>query len=220
MPFAANFTAIDFETASRRSDSACQLAAVRVRDGQIVDQAMWMIRPEPFFFSNFNIEIHGITPQDVENEPTFGDIWDDVRERFGDDCLVAHNAGFDIGVLLACLQRHRIDVPDIHYTCTRAIARNAWPKRRRYGLKPLSDWLGHRFQHHDALEDSIACAKVLQAAGIYCKSGTLQELENKLRLSRGTAGPWGMKGPARVRKRSKQLKLHLREALNENETQP
>ena len=55
MDFAADFTAIDFETASRRSDSACQLAAVRVREGRIVYQACWLIRPEPFYFSEFNI---------------------------------------------------------------------------------------------------------------------------------------------------------------------
>ena len=36
MDFAADFTAIDFETASRRADSACQLAAVVVREGRIV----------------------------------------------------------------------------------------------------------------------------------------------------------------------------------------
>ena len=36
MGFAPNFTAIDFETASRRNDSACQLGAVVVRDGEIV----------------------------------------------------------------------------------------------------------------------------------------------------------------------------------------
>ena len=52
MAFLANFTAIDFETANRRRDSACQLAAVRVRDGQLDQERMWMIRPDPFFFSN------------------------------------------------------------------------------------------------------------------------------------------------------------------------
>ena len=195
MDFEADFTAIDFETANRRSDSACQLAAVKVRAGKIVDQAMWMIRPDPFFFSRMNIGIHGITPNQVEQESEFGDLWDDISRQFGDDCLIAHNAAFDIGVLLACLDRHRKPVPDLQYSCTRAIARRTWSGRRSYGLKPLSDWLGVRFQHHDALEDSIACAKVLLAAGIQNRATSLPDLERKLRLSRGTAGSWGKKGP-------------------------
>ncbi len=104
MDFAANFTAIDFETANRRADSACQLAAVAVRDGKIADSVTWLIRPEPLYFSRVNIEIHGITPDQVRGEPDFGDLWPEIAEKISDDCLVAHNAGFDIGVLLACLR--------------------------------------------------------------------------------------------------------------------
>ena len=201
MDFAADFTAIDFETASRRNDSACQLGAVRVRGGKIVDQAMWLIRPEPFFFARTNISIHGITPQRVETEPTFGELWDDIAQQLGDDCLVAHNASFDMSVLLACLMKHNKDIPEFQYTCTRSIARQTWPGKRSYGLKPLSQWLGVRFRHHDALEDSIACAKVLLAAGIDRGVESLEALESKLRLSRGTAGDWGKQGPAKIRRR-------------------
>ena len=195
MDFASDFTAIDFETASRRSDSACQLGAVKVREGKIVDSAMWMIRPEPLYFSPKNIQIHGIRPEQVRDEPTFGDRWNEIHDYFEDDCLVAHNASFDLGVLLSCLRKSRQSIPEFHYTCTRAIARRTWPQRRRYGLKPLSQWLGTEFRHHDALEDSIACTKILIAAGIAKKATSLPDLESRLRLSRGRAGDWGMKGP-------------------------
>jgi len=195
MDFAANFTAIDFETASRRPDSACQLAAVAVRDGQIAEKRMWMIRPEPLYFSRGNIRIHGITPEQVRAEPAFGELWADISQTFGDDCLVAHNASFDIGVLLACLRTHDQSIPELNFTCTRAIARRTWPHHRRYGLKPLAQWLGIRFRHHDALEDSIACAKILLAAGIDREAESLPDLEKKLRLRRGAAGQWGYRGP-------------------------
>lgn len=194
-----DFTAIDFETASRRQDSACQLAAVRVRDGQIVHQAMWMIRPEPCYFHPMNIQIHGITPDRVADEPVFADLWDDIRTTIGDDCVIAHNASFDIGVLQACLKSQRIAVPTIPYSCTRAIARKTWPGRRGYGLKPLSDWLGVRFQHHDALEDSVACAKVLLAAAATKSAVSLSDLETKLRISRGALTVDGYKGPTAAR---------------------
>ena len=202
MDFAADFTAIDFETASRRGDSACQLAAVRVRGGKIVDHAMWLIRPDPFHFSRSNIQIHGITPQQVRDCPVFGDLWPEIADQIGDDCLVAHNAGFDIGVLLKCLERHRCDVPELQFTCTRAVARRCWPHLRRFGLKPLAEWLGIRFRHHDALQDSFACAKILLAAGIDQEATSLGDLESRLKLHRGTAGAWGYRGPAGRRRRA------------------
>lgn len=195
MDFAASFTAIDFETANRRSDSACQLAAVVVREGKIVDSFMWMIRPTPLFFSQQNIRIHGITPEQVRGESDFGELWPDISAKLEGECLVAHNAGFDIGVLLACLRTHGASVPDLQFTCTRTIARRTWPNRRRYGLKPLAEWLGIRFRHHDALEDSIACAKVLLAAGIDNDAKNMADLEKKLRINRGAAGEWGHRGP-------------------------
>ena len=195
MEFAADFTAIDFETASRQPDSACQLGAVVVRNGHVVDRFMWMIRPEPLYFSQSNIRIHGITPAQVRDEPTFGEIWSDIHAKLGDDCLVAHNASFDIRVLLACLRTHGHPVPEMQFTCTRAIARRTWPHRHRFGLKPLAQWLGIRFQHHDALEDSLACAKILLAAGIDREVSSLDDLEQSLKLSRGRAGSWGLRGP-------------------------
>lgn len=194
MDFAADFTAIDFETANHAPDSACQLGAVVVRDGQVVDQFMWMIRPEPLYFSQGNIRIHGITPAQVREESNFGDLWSEISNKIGNDCLVAHNASFDIKVLLACLRTHQKSIPEIHFTCTRAVARRTWPHHRRYGLKPLSNWLGIRFQHHDALEDSIACAKILLAAGIDREATSLDHLEQILKLNRGKAGAWGYRG--------------------------
>ena len=197
MAFPANFTAIDFETANRRRDSACQLAAVVVRDGEIVDEQNWMLRPDPFFFSPGNIRIHGIRPADVESERTFGQAWEDIGEYLTNDCLIAHNAPFDIGVLIGCLQRHEIAVPELHFSCTRLIAKQTWPDRGRYGLKPLATWLGVDFRHHDALEDSRACASILLAAGIAKQAESLEELEAGLRINRGKAGDWGVKQAAR-----------------------
>ncbi|OYP38516.1 exonuclease domain-containing protein [Rhodopirellula sp. MGV] len=198
MAFQANFTAIDFETANRRQDSACQLAAVVVRDGKIVREGMWMIRPEPFFFSAININIHGIHPDDVRDEPNFGGLWGEISEFIADDCLIAHNAMFDIGVLKACLEKHQCDIPSQTFSCTRLISRHTWPDRQRYGLKPLSTWLGIDFKHHDALEDSRACARLLLAAGATLGVESMDELEQKLRLSRGKYGDWGIKNAKRV----------------------
>lgn len=214
MEFAANFTAIDFETATRRSDSACQLAAVVVRDGKVADSHMWMIRPQPNRFHPFNVQIHGITERRVADEPTFGELWSEMAPILCDDCLVAHNAKFDIGVLLACLNTNRIPIPELQFTCTRAVARRTWPGRSGYGLKKLADWMGVQFRHHDALEDSIACAKILLAAGIDRQAKTLEGLEQSLRLGRGAAGQWGQRGPGQSKASKKRRSARRRPALS------
>ena len=190
-----DFIAIDFETATRRADSACQLAAVQVKDGQIVDEKAWLIRPRPFSFDAHNIAIHGIRPQDVQHEREFGDLWPEIQEALRPACLMAHNASFDMGVLLACLGSHGHPAPELQYSCTRAIGRRAWPHLGRYGLKRLADFLGIRFRHHDALEDSRTCARIALAAAEDAGVSSLSELESKLRLSRGRAGAWGKQGP-------------------------
>ncbi len=180
-----DFTALDFETANHRRDSACQIGIAVVRDSKIVDRGCWLIRPEPLSFNLRNIEVHGIRPHQVQKEPCFGELWSTLQPYLATDCLIAHNASFDMGVLLSCLQSHRCTVPRIEFNCTRLISRATWPGRPGYGLKPLSTWLGVRFQHHDALEDAVACAKVLLAAAISKEASSLAELEHKLRLQRG-----------------------------------
>lgn len=206
-----DFTAIDFETANQARHSACQLATVRIRGGQIVDQHCWLIRPEPFAFSPMNIQVHGIRPERVADQPNFGNLWDEISAHLRGECLVAHNAPFDISVLRACLEFHQVEIPDMEFSCTRLVARNTWPGRSAYGLRPLADWLGIRFRHHDALEDSIACGKVLLAAAETLQVASLTELERKLSLRRGTAGHWGYRGATRVSPpRRPTLKRHPR----------
>lgn len=198
-----DFTAIDFETANHNRYSACQLAAVKVRNGKIVDRQCWLIKPRPFYFNPMNVQVHGIHPDDVQNEPEFCDCWESIarclENECDDKCLIAHNAPFDIGVLTACLSYHDIPVPDLQFSCTRLIARHAWPGRTSYGLKPLASWLGIEFRHHDALEDSIACASILLAAADSVGADSIIGLEAKLALVRGTAGGWGYRGATRAR---------------------
>ncbi|RMF39458.1 MAG: hypothetical protein D6753_13740 [Planctomycetota bacterium] len=179
------FLAIDFETASSNANSACQLAAVEVIDGAVAGQHCWLIRPPRMYFSPRNIEIHGIRPQDVRSAPTMEEVWVELQSVVDGQILVAHNAGFDMGVLVASLAAYDIACPQLEFTCTRTLARAAWPGRQRYGLKPLGDWLGIAFKHHDALEDARACAEIAMAAAAAAQAADLGDLGAKLRVSRG-----------------------------------
>ncbi|WP_164102699.1 exonuclease domain-containing protein [Candidatus Laterigemmans baculatus] len=190
-----DFTAIDFETANERRDSACQLGAVVVRGGDIIRRHCWLIRPRPMRFSRINIAVHGITAELVREEPDFGELWESIRPVLSGQVLVAHNARFDIGVLQACLGRYGHEALDLEFSCTRAVGHYAWPGQPGYGLKAIANRLGITFQHHDALEDAMACAKILLAAADEHAASSLDELEKRLRITRGRAGAWGCGGP-------------------------
>ncbi|GAB5403581.1 MAG: exonuclease domain-containing protein [Aureliella sp.] len=180
-----DFIAIDFETANHSPSSACQLAAVVVEGGEIVAEHCWLIRPPRSYFAPKNIEIHGIRRQDVVDAPSMGKLWPEFRDIMQDKVLIAHNARFDIGVLVASLEAYNVPCPDLAFNCTRLLAKRAWPGKARYGLKPLGDWLGIRFKHHDALEDSRCCAQIALEVSRSAEATTLEELESKLRIHRG-----------------------------------
>ncbi len=178
--------AIDFETANHHASSACQLAAVVVCNSEIVAEHSWLIRPPRMYFSPRNIDIHGIGPSDVRDAPTMEQVWIELSAIIDGQVLLAHNARFDIGVLVASLAAHDVACPDLQFTCTRALARAAWPGRSAYGLKPLGNWLGVDFRHHDALEDSRCCAHIALAVEKQHEVQDLADLEKCLRLTRGT----------------------------------
>ena len=159
---AKSFVAIDFETADRGCDSACAVALVRVEGFEIVEHRVQLLRPpRPHFVFSY---IHGITWDDVADEPTFADAWPELaRSLDGVDHLAAHNAGFDRGVLHACCHFSGHSTPDLPFVCTMELA------RRRWGIYPtkLSDVcrrLRLPLRHHDPLSDAEACARIVIAA--------------------------------------------------------
>jgi DNA polymerase-3 subunit epsilon len=154
--------------------------------------------------------IHGISPADVVDAPTMEQVWPELVEFVDGQVLVAHNASFDMGVLVASLAAFDVACPHIEFSCTRAIARRAWPGQSRYGLKPLGTWLGIEFRHHDALEDSRCCAQIALAAARTVEARDFVDLEKRLRLSRGryslgrVSGPRAISGRATVPMRTRQ----------------
>lgn len=74
-----DFTAIDFETANKYANSACSLAAVTMNDDRCVKEGYTLIRPPFMVFDPGNIQIHGITPDQVAHKPKFDALWDRIR---------------------------------------------------------------------------------------------------------------------------------------------
>ena len=67
-----NFIAIDFETATGKRASICEAGICVVRDGKIVETRSWLVRPQGNSYSYWNMQIHGIRPNDTVNSPEFG----------------------------------------------------------------------------------------------------------------------------------------------------
>lgn len=157
-----NFIAMDFETANYQKHSACSLALVMVRNSQIVDEYYTLIKPETDFFWK-NIQIHGIRPNDVLNAPKFTDIWQQIARFYHQNSLiVAHNAGFDTGVLAGCLDYYGLDQPSYMSLCTVKTSRKLYPEIPNHRLNTMCEYLDiPLINHHDALEDSRACAQIL-----------------------------------------------------------
>jgi DNA polymerase-3 subunit epsilon len=95
------WVAVDFETATSARASACAVAAVSVADGAIVDERRWLIQPPGNRYDAFNTSIHGIDASITRGAPGFAQVWSDVLDFAGGRTLVAHNAGFDLGVVRA-----------------------------------------------------------------------------------------------------------------------
>jgi DNA polymerase-3 subunit epsilon len=158
-----DFTAIDFETANSSNASACAVGLARVRDGEIVDTAGWLIQPpaphDAFF--ELNIRIHGIHPEDVRDAKSWSQQLPDLAAFVGDDVLVAHNAGFDMAVLKRACEATGDEHPAYRYACSLQVARSVY-RLDSYRLPFVAAEAGFaEFAHHNATADALACAHVM-----------------------------------------------------------
>lgn len=162
-----DFTAIDFETANGFRGSPCAVGVVRVRDGLVAETASWLMRPPAGFdrFDPRNVRIHGITEDQVADQPRFGEMFAELQDFIGDDAVVAHNAGFDVGVIESALEVSGVDVPEVHFGCSLMLARKSY-SLTSYALPSASAEAGFTLDHHhDALADAQACAAIVQDIG-------------------------------------------------------
>lgn len=159
-----SFVGVDVETANQRWGSICQIGAVKIVDGEEVERASWLCTPpEPYAeFDPFNVSIHGITADDVADEPPVAQRIDELVDFIGDLPIVAHNAQFDASALReACLAAGR-EVPSLLFGCTLAQSRAAHLDVVNHKLPTLAGHFGVPLDnHHDACADAAACAGIM-----------------------------------------------------------
>jgi len=212
-----NFVAIDFETANSQRFSPCAFAVAVFRDGEVTQKESWLIRPKELYFDPYNIFIHGITEDDVKNEPEWPELWDTFRSYLEADFVIAHNASFDMSVLRHTLEVYGIAFPEFHYSCTRIVAKKAWPGLVSYSLTTVADLLGITFQHHDPVEDALACGQIATAAFRTAGCQTFDDLATQLDMRNGRIFVGGYEPASSFSRRSGSSAIDVASIVAQNE---
>jgi DNA polymerase-3 subunit epsilon len=185
----ANFVAIDLETATAVRSSICQIGITEVIDGVVQKPKSWLVQPEDNEYDSMNIWIHGITPEDTKDSPSFKDVWKEVVPYLQGKIVVAHNTSFDMYALRDAFDKYGIEYPTFDYFCTLRIARYIVKGCYSYSLDVVVKHLGMDFGvHHKADSDSLGCAMLLLKC-LEIDGSTLNELEAKYNFHRGKFAP-------------------------------
>lgn len=149
-----NFVAVDFETMTPELTSACSIGLVKVINGVISQKFYSLIKPVPDGRTERNTHVHGITDEMVADAPTFQELFPVIKSFIGNLTLVCHNSSTDINVFRRCMA---------HYGLTGLDVDNYIDTLELYGrgLKACCEDNGIDLSdHHDALADAEACAKL------------------------------------------------------------
>jgi len=158
------FVTVDFETANRISGaSACQVALVKVKDGEVVEEFCTYLKPpEEYIVFEFS-HIHGIDRGDVEGAPSWFDIADFVGEFLGAAPVYAHNATFDASVWRGLDRYYFTGTYPESFYCTCRTSRRLLPELGDHALPTVAEYCapGFRLNHHRADSDALACAHIV-----------------------------------------------------------
>ena len=123
-----DFVVVDVETTGTDPKLAdlVEIGAVKVKGGKVTDRWSTLVNPGRPIVGN---QVHGITDKDVKGAPSAKDAAKQFLDFAGDDLIVAHNVGFDLGFIEEALGDGYRFQPG-RYLDTLVIARDAYPDRR------------------------------------------------------------------------------------------
>jgi len=162
--FKIDFVAIDVETANADMASICQIGVAKYNSGELAEEWSTLVDPEDYF-DFINIDIHGITEEDVAGSPTFPEVVSHLGVFINDSICVSHTH-FDRVSIGRALSKYGLSDFDTTWLDSARVARRAWEEFAwsGYGLPNVCNTIGYEFKHHDALEDAKASGRVLLAA--------------------------------------------------------
>ena len=160
---------LDFETANGKQGSICEAGCAVLEDGVLMERREWLVCPHKgyrWMREDFT-DIHGITYWDVCNCEEFDSIWPELRRMLlSADCVVIHNAPFDLGHLRSVLELYGLPPVEFDFVDSVVVSRRLFPEMESHSLAAMAERFGIVFRHHDALEDAMACASIIARMGI------------------------------------------------------
>lgn len=184
------YAALDFELGNGRMISACAVGLAVFEDFRMVRRFGSLIRP-PEAAGKFhwgNVRVHGIRRRDVEDAPTFAELWPQMEADLEGSVIVCHNAAFDTAVLRACLEHYGLPLPRCRSLCTVKISQLVWPEMENHKLNTVAEALGIRLSHHEAGSDAHAAGLILLRALQATGCADADALAAKLDLRPGVLG--------------------------------
>ena len=157
------YVVFDIETTGLSAvyNTIIELAAVKIKDGEIIDRFESFANPK-HKLSAFTIELTGITDNMVENAPDPEEVLKQFYEWCGDAVLVAHNASFDTGFINVGYQKIGYGKFTNPVIDTLELARFLYPDMKNHRLNTLAKKLNVELtQHHRAIYDAEATGHIL-----------------------------------------------------------
>lgn len=137
-----DYTVVDVVAtgASAAKEKIIEIAMLKVLDGQLIDKYHSLINPEKVIPTRV-VNLTGISNEDVEAAPKFGDIADDVRNFIGGDVIVAFNSVGAAGFLAKELDLAGHSLAITHFELG-GLIKKAYPSLEGQKLDSLAPVLG------------------------------------------------------------------------------
>lgn len=157
------FAIVDIETTGDRPvNFKVMEIAIIIHDGQNeLENYSTFVDPQEKV-NPFVSRLTGITDNHLIGAPKFFEVAKKIIELTKDTIFVAHNVGFDYGVLRTEYKRLGYDFRMDHL-CTVQTARILFPGYKSYGLKNITKELGITLSnHHRAIDDTKATSALFK----------------------------------------------------------
>lgn len=155
-----NYVVFDLETPNRTNNSISSVALLIVKNNKVVKSISQLINPESYF-EQFNINLTSITPEDVENAPTFKEYWPKISDYLTSNMVVGHNVQFDLRTVSRVLNHYDMEIPEFDYCCTLFLSRKHF-NLNSYKLTNVSKHIKFDYNPHIAIEDAKASYEILE----------------------------------------------------------
>ncbi|MCS4486281.1 PolC-type DNA polymerase III [Staphylococcus americanisciuri] len=158
----ATYVVFDVETTglSNQYDKIIELAAVKVRDGEIIDKFERFSNPHEKLSETIKNLTH-INDDMLRDAPEIETVLTEFKEWVGDAIFVAHNASFDMGFIDTGYERLGFGPSTNGVIDTLELSRTINTSYGKHGLNFLAKKYGVELtQHHRAIYDTEATAYI------------------------------------------------------------